>query len=163
MLRGNGQAHMARAVLGIAALEHVGLLDYLARVAQKLGAVVGQRHAAIAARENGDAQLLLEVFDGRGKVRLRREQLARGGIDGAVFRDGDKVAKLLQCGHRVFPLRIRLHAGKCVEPNSTAPRAIKRKLQLPPIRDRYAPRARARFGRKSRQSPEGIRPSNRRQ
>ena len=104
MLRGNGQAHMARAMLGIAALEHVGLLDYLARVAQKLGAVVGKRHAAIAARENGNAQLLLKVFDGRGQVRLRREQLARGGVDGAVFRDGDKVAKLLQSGHEGFSL-----------------------------------------------------------
>ena len=104
MLRGNGQSHVGRTMFGIAALKHVGLLDYLARVTQKLGAVVGQRHAAIAARENGDAQLLLEVFDGRGQVRLRRKQLARGGVDGAVFRDGDKVAKLLQCGHGGFSL-----------------------------------------------------------
>ena len=37
MLRGNSRAHMARAVLGIAALEHVGLLDYLARIAPKAG------------------------------------------------------------------------------------------------------------------------------
>ena len=59
MLRGDSQAHMARAVLGIAALEHVGLLDYLARIAQKLGAVVGECDAAAGARKDFQTELLL--------------------------------------------------------------------------------------------------------
>ena len=87
MLRGNSQARIARAVLGIAALEHVGLLDYLAARGPKARC---RRWSAPAPRllrvKMAAPDSCFEVFDGRGKVRLRREQLARGGIDGAVFR-----------------------------------------------------------------------------
>lgn len=46
----------------IARLQHVRLLDDLAGIAQQLGAVVRERHAAVAAREHGDAQLLFEIL-----------------------------------------------------------------------------------------------------
>ena len=59
---------------------------------------VRQRHAAVAAREHGDAQLLLKLLDGGREVRLRRVQVLRRRVDGAVLRDGDEVAQLLQ-GH----------------------------------------------------------------
>ncbi len=57
-------------VFGIPRLKHVGLLNDLTRIAQKLGAVIGQRHAAVASHENGNAQFLLKFFDGNREVRL---------------------------------------------------------------------------------------------
>ena len=98
VLRGHGQPQVGGAFIGVAHLQHVGLLDHLARVAQKLGAVVGQRHTAVAAREHGDAQLLLQLLDGGGQVRLRGVEVLGGGVDGAVLGNGDEVAKLLK-GH----------------------------------------------------------------
>ena len=66
MLGGHRQASLGLLLVGVARFQHVRLLDDLTCVAKQLGAVVGQRHAAVAAREDGDAELLLKLFDGRG-------------------------------------------------------------------------------------------------
>ena len=54
----------------------------LAGIAQQLGAVVRERHAAVAAREHGDAQLLFEILDGGGQVGLRCVQVLGRRVDG---------------------------------------------------------------------------------
>ena len=47
----DGKARLGCAAVLVAGLEHIGLLYDLARIAQKLGAVVGERDAAAGARE----------------------------------------------------------------------------------------------------------------
>ena len=101
VLGGHGQALARRAAVCIARLQHIRLLDDLAGIAQQLGAVVRERHAAVAAREHGDAQLLFEILDGGGQVGLRRVQVLGRRVDGSVFRYRDEVAQLLQ-GHGRF-------------------------------------------------------------
>ena len=89
-----------RAWLGspcVAVLEHIGLLDDLPRVAEQLRPVVGERDAAVASREDGDAQFAFELFDSRGQVGLGGVEVVRRGVYRAVLRDGDEVAQLLQC------------------------------------------------------------------
>ena len=66
VLSGHRQARLGLFLVGVARFQHVRLLDDLACVAEQLGAVVGQRHAAVAAREDGDAELLLKLLDGGG-------------------------------------------------------------------------------------------------
>ena len=96
MLGGYRQARLGLFLIGVARFKHVRLLDDLACVAEQLGAIVGQRHAAVAAREDGDAELLLKLLDGRGQVRLRRVKVLSGGVDRPVFGNSDKVTKLLK-------------------------------------------------------------------
>ena len=103
VLRRHREAFAARSHVGkIALFEHVGLFDHLPGVTQKLGAVVGQRDAAVAAREDGYPQLGFKVVHGGGQVRLRRVHVVRRRVDGAVFGDGYEVAELLQ-RHRPSP------------------------------------------------------------
>ena len=64
VLGGDGKAGLRGAAVLVAGLEHVGLLYNLARIAQKLGAVVGERDAAAGAREDFQVELLLQAFDG---------------------------------------------------------------------------------------------------
>ena len=96
MLGRYGQPRVGRLARRVALGQHVGLLYDLARVAQQLGAVVGERHAPVAAHEYAYAQLGFEVFDGGGQVRLRRVEVLRCGVDGAVLGYGDEVAQLLE-------------------------------------------------------------------
>lgn len=64
MLGGNGEAGLRGAAVLVAGLEHIGLLYDLARIAQKLGAVVGERDAAAGARKDLQVELLFQAFDG---------------------------------------------------------------------------------------------------
>ena len=64
VLGGNGEAGLRGATVLVACLEHVGLLYDLARIAQKLGAVVGECNTAARARKNFDMKFLLQAFDG---------------------------------------------------------------------------------------------------
>ena len=64
VLGGNGEAGLRGAAVLVARLEHVGLLYDLARIAQKLGAVVGERDAAAGARKDLQVELLFQAFDG---------------------------------------------------------------------------------------------------
>ena len=64
MLGGNGEAGLRGAAVLVARLEHVGLLYDLTRIAQKLGAVVGERDAAAGARKDLQVELLFQAFDG---------------------------------------------------------------------------------------------------
>ena len=101
MLRRNGQAHVLCATALVARFQHIGLLYNLAGVTEQLGAVVRQRDAAVAAREDGDAQLAFEFLYGRREVRLRNVEALSSGINRSVLADGDKVSQLLQ-GHDVL-------------------------------------------------------------
>ena len=60
----DSKAGLWGAAVLVAGLEHIGLLYDLARIAQKLGAVVGERDAAAGAREDFQVELLLQAFDG---------------------------------------------------------------------------------------------------
>ena len=60
----DGKARLGCAAVLVACLEHVGLLYDLARIAQKLGAVVGERDAAAGARKDLQMELLFQAFDG---------------------------------------------------------------------------------------------------
>ena len=64
VLGGNGEAGLRGAAVLVARLEHVGLLYDLARIAQKLGAVVGERDATAGARKDLQVEFLLQAFDG---------------------------------------------------------------------------------------------------
>ena len=64
VLGGNGEAGLRGAAVLVARLEHIGLLYDLARIAQKLGAVVGERDAAAGARKDLQVELLFQAFDG---------------------------------------------------------------------------------------------------
>ena len=55
---------MRGAAVLVACLEHVSLLYDPARIAQKLGAVVGERDAAAGARKDLQVELLFQAFDG---------------------------------------------------------------------------------------------------
>ena len=60
----DGKAGLRDAAVFVAGLEHVGLLNDLARIAQKLGAIVGERDAAAGARKDFQMELLFQAFDG---------------------------------------------------------------------------------------------------
>ena len=60
----DGKAGLRCAAVLVAGLEHICLLYDLARIAQKLGTVVGERDAAAGARKDFQMELLLEAFDG---------------------------------------------------------------------------------------------------
>ena len=64
MLGRDGKARLGRAAVLVAGLEHIGLLYDLTRMAQKLGAVVGERDAAAGARKDLQMELLFQAFDG---------------------------------------------------------------------------------------------------
>ena len=64
MLGRDGKARLGRAAVLVAGLEHIGLLYDLTRIAQKLGAVVGERDAAAGARKDLQMELLFQAFDG---------------------------------------------------------------------------------------------------
>ena len=64
MLGRDGKAGLRDAAVFVAGLEHVSLLYDLARIAQKLGAVVGERDAAARARKDLQMELLFQAFDG---------------------------------------------------------------------------------------------------
>ena len=64
VLSRDGEALLWCLVVLVAGFEHVCLLDYLASVAQQLGAVRGEHDAAAAAREDRYPQLPLKRFDG---------------------------------------------------------------------------------------------------
>ena len=59
MLGGNGEAGLRGAAVLVAGLEHIGLLYDLACIAQKLGAVVGERDTAAGARKDLQVEFLL--------------------------------------------------------------------------------------------------------
>ena len=81
-------------------LHALGLLQRAARLRHDLLARLGEEHAALAALEQLDAQLLLEVLHGCGQTRLRDEAALRGLAEMARFGDGDDVPEFGQC-HRV--------------------------------------------------------------
>ena len=60
----DGKAGLRCTAVLVAGLEHVGLLYDLARIAQKFGAVVGERDAAAGARKDLQVELLFQAFDG---------------------------------------------------------------------------------------------------
>ena len=64
VLGGNGEAGLRGTAVLVARLEHVGLLYDLVRIAQKLGAVVGEGDAAAGARKDLQVELLFQAFDG---------------------------------------------------------------------------------------------------
>lgn len=72
---------MRGAAVLVARLEHVGLLYDLARIAQKLGAVVGERDAAAGARKDLQVELLFQAFDGVGDIGLSGIEALGCGID----------------------------------------------------------------------------------
>ena len=67
MLGANGQTRALFRAGGVAVFKQFGLLDYLARVTEQLGAIVGELQATIRAQKNLNAQLFFKLFDGNGK------------------------------------------------------------------------------------------------
>ena len=96
MLCRDGKARLRSLIALIARFKHVCLLDHLACVAQKLGAVGGEHDAAAAAREDRYSQLSFERFDGARDVRLSGIKVLSCGVNGAALGYRDEEAQLLQ-------------------------------------------------------------------
>lgn len=79
-------------------LHQAGLLQHLARVAEKLLAFGRQRGALVGAPKDRDAQLPLQLPDGDGQAGLREKQLLGGLAERAGSGGGHHVVQLMQ-GH----------------------------------------------------------------
>ena len=96
-----------RHLLGCAlvlALEQVGLVEHLARVAQEGLALLGHNDTLVGALKDMHTHLVFEIADRRGNRRLRHKESARGLGDAAAFGNFDDISELLKL-HSALPRR----------------------------------------------------------
>ena len=93
--------HALRRIL-VFALEQLGLLEHLARVAKESFALFRNCHALVRAVENMHVHFLLKVVNRARDRRLRNVQPARGLGNAAAFRDFRDINELLQFHGRTF-------------------------------------------------------------
>ena len=80
-------------------LEHVGLFDDLPRIGEEFVSLVGERDAAVGAREDPNAKLALELLDRNREIRLRCVHALCRSAHGPGL--GDEIAKLLE--RHIYP------------------------------------------------------------
>ena len=85
-------------------LEQVGLVEYLARVAQEGLAFLGHNDALVGALKDVHTHLVFEIANRRGNRRLRHKEPARGLGDAAAFGNFDDIPELLKL-HSLLPRR----------------------------------------------------------
>ena len=88
-----------RHLLGCAlvlALEQVGLVEYLARIAQEGLAFLGHNDALVGALKDVHTHLVFEIANRRGNRRLRHKETARGFGNAAAFGNFDDISELLE-------------------------------------------------------------------
>ena len=88
-----------RHLLGCAlvlALEQVGLVEYLARIAQEGLAFLGHNDALVGALKDVHTHLVFEIANRRGNRRLRHKEPARGLGNAAAFGNFDDISELLE-------------------------------------------------------------------
>ena len=113
--------HALRRIL-VFALEQLGLLEHLARVAQESFALFRNHHALVRAVENMHVHFLLKIVNRARDRRLRNVQPARGLGNAAAFRDFRDINELLEFHGRAFrrvraPMVAQEHAkpARCYE------------------------------------------------
>ena len=96
-----------RHLLGCAlvlALEQVGLVEYLARIAQEGLALLGHNDTLVGALKDMHTHLVFEIADRCGNRRLRHKEPARGLGNAAAFGNFDDISELLKL-HSFLPRR----------------------------------------------------------
>ena len=88
----------------VLALEQVGLVEHLARVAQEGLAFLGHNDALVGALKDMHTHLVFEIADRCGNRRLRHKEPARGLGDAAAFGNFDDIPELLKL-HSFLPRR----------------------------------------------------------
>ena len=88
----------------VLALEQVGLVEHLARVAQEGLALLGHNDTLVGALKDMHTHLVFEIADRRGNRRLRHKEPARGLGDAAAFGNFDDISELLKL-HSALPRR----------------------------------------------------------
>ena len=76
--------------------EQVGLVEYLARIAQEGLAFLGHNDALVGALKDVHTHLVFEIANRRGNRRLRHKETARGLGNAAAFGNFDDISELLE-------------------------------------------------------------------
>ncbi len=88
----------------VLALEQVGLVEHLARVAQEGLAFLGHNDALVGALKDMHTHLVFEIANRRGNRGLRHKEPARGLGDATAFGNLNNISELLKL-HSLLPRR----------------------------------------------------------